>query len=502
MAKRYVSIWFRHLLTDWLAVRRPELNGLPNVFATPDHGRMIITAVNAHAENLGVEKGMRVADAKAICPGLEVMDEKPGRTRKLLEGLGQWCIRYSPTVAVDEFSLDGLVMEVSGCPHLWGGEPQYLKEIVSRLKSKGYTVRLAIADTIGSAWAIARFGHITPIIPVGHHIEAIQELPPQALRLEKTTLERLEKLGFCQIKSFISMPRSVLRRRFGEVFLLRLAHALGTETEGLQPLQLPLQFRERLECLEPIKTRTGIELAIQRLLEKLCLHLQSEGKGLRTGVLTCYRIDGKIIRVEVGTNIATYSTRHLFTLFELKIGDIRPALGIELFVLEAPKVDAVTAPQEAIWSDKPDINDKTVIELLDRIAGKVGANAIHRFLPDTHYWPERAFKKSIAITDLPTVDWRTDKPRPTELLAKPDPIEVMAIIPDHPPKFFIYKNVRHQIVKADGPERIEREWWIENGEHRDYYQVEDDQGQRYWLYRSGHYSGTQKYRWYIHGFFA
>lgn len=499
---RYVSVWFRHLLTDWLAVRRPELAGTPSVFATPDHGRMIITAVNPIAANFGIEKGMRVADAKAICPALEVIDDKPGRIRNLLEGLGQWCIRYSPIVAIDEFSLDGLIMEISGCPHLWGGEREYLKEIVSRLKSKGYNVRLGIADTIGSAWAIARFGKITPLIPVGEHIEAIQTLPPDALRLEDITLAKLKKLGFYQIKSFMKMPRSVLRRRFGDNFLLRFAQALGTEAETIQPLQLPLQFQERLQCLEPIKTRTGIEIAIKRLLENLCLHLQSEGKGLRSGALTAYRLDGKISRIEIGTNEATHSTSHLFKLFELKIEQIRPALGIELFILEAPKVDDLTAPQEVIWADKPDINDKSVIQLLDRVAGKIGANAIHRYLPAAHYWPERAMKKSIEITELPMTEWRTDKPRPTELLSKPEPIEVMALIPDHPPRFFIYKNIQHIVVKADGPERIEREWWMDKGEHRDYYQVEDDKGQRYWLFRSGHYSGEQKYSWFIHGFFA
>ncbi|WP_256010237.1 Y-family DNA polymerase [Desertivirga xinjiangensis] len=502
MSKRYVSIWFRHLLADWQAIRRPELKDVPYVFAAPDHGRMIITAVSPLAEQSGIETGMRAADAKAICPGLEVIDDKPDRAKKLLRGIGEWCIRYSPTVAVDDFSNDGLFMEVSGCPHLWGGEREYLKEIVSRLKSKGYTVRLGMADTVGAAWAIARFGRVTPLIHAGEHAEALLPLPPEALRLEQGTLAKLQKLGFYQIKSFIGMPRSVLRRRFGEGFLLRLGQALGTENEIIEPIQVATAFQERLPCLEPIKTRRGIEIAIKRLLKKLCLRLQQEGKGLRSGVLTGYRIDGKIVRIEIGTNSASHSVSHLYKLFELKIEQIRPALGIELFVLDAPKTDDVDAAQEAIWSDKLGMNDKSLIQMLDRVAGKVGPNVIRRYVPDTHYWPERSFKKSLTITELPVSGWRNNKPRPTELLSRPDPIEVMAIIPDHPPKFFVYKNTRHNIVKADGPERIEREWWLDAGEHRDYYQVEDEQGRRYWLFRSGHYSDAGRYQWFLHGFFA
>lgn len=501
MKKRYVSLWFRHLLADWQLIRRPELKGVPFAFAAPDRGRVIITAISPLAESRGIEVGMRAADAKAICPGLEVLDDKPDRAAKLLKELGEWCIRYSPIVSIDTFSMNGLFIDASGCSHLWGGEREYLKEIVSRLKAKGYTVRLAIADTAGAAWAVARFGTVTPLIPINSHTEALLSLPPTALRLPETTLSKLQKLGFYQIKSFIGMPRSVLRRRFGEDFLARLGQALGTVEELIQPLKVPIPFEERLPCLEPIKTRKGIEVAITRLLENLCMSLQSEEKGLRVGILTCYRIDGEVVQIDIGTNGASHSVSHLFKLFQLKIEQIRPALGIELFVLEAPKVDDVRPGQEALWVGKPGLDDQRVIQLLDRVAGKVGSGVINRYVPADHYWPERSFKKSTTITEKLVSDWRTDKPRPTELLKRPEPIEVMALIPDNPPKFFIYKGTKHNVVKADGPERIEREWWLDAGEHRDYYQVEDEQGQRYWLYRLGHY-GSEGYKWFLHGFFA
>jgi len=502
MQRRFVSIWFRQLLADWQLIRRPELAKIPFVFAASDHGRLILTAVNALAAGFGVEVGMRAADAKAICPGLEVLDDKPGRPRNLLRGLGEWCVRYSPIVAIDEFGVDGLLLDVSGCTHLWGGEREYIKEIVFRLKSKGYTVRLAIADTPGAAWAISHYGKVTPLIPVGGHPEALLGLVPEALRLEQPVLVKLRKLGFYQIKSFVSMQRSVLRRRFGEDFLLRLAQALGTEDEVLVPLQVPVPFSERLACLEPIRTRTGIEIAITKMLESLCKRMQTEGKGLRTGVLSGHRIDGQVVQIAIGTSGATHSVSHLFKLFQLKIDKIRPGLGIEVFVLDAPKVDEVEVSQEEMWTSKPGLDDQSVIRLLDRVAGKIGPQVIHRYLPATRYWPERAVLQAQSVTEKPASAWRVEKPRPTELLKHPDPIEVMALIPDHPPKFFIYKGVRHQVVKADGPERIEREWWLDQGEHRDYYQVEDDQGGRFWLFRSGHYGGDQKYQWFIHGFFA
>ena len=500
MQKRYVTIWFRHLTTDWLTLRRPELKQVPFVFAITDHHRKVITAVTAAVQSQGIRVGMPVADAKAMLPELQVFDEKPGRSERLLKGLGEWCIRYTPTVAVD--LPDGLILDISGCAHLWGGEHTYLKEIVTRLHRSGYDVRAAIADTIGAAWANSRFGQVTPVIESGQHASALLSLPAAALRLDPIILSRLHKLGLHKIGSFISMPRSALRRRFGEDLLLRLAQALGQAEEYIQPITVPEPWQERLPCLEPICTAAGIEIAIKRLLETLCLRLQKEGKGIRTALLKCYRVDGKIQQIEIGTNRASHHIQHLFKLFELKIASVAPGLGIELFTLEALKVEELLLSQEALWADNPGLDDEGVSELLDRLAAKVGTAVIHRYLPAEHYWPERSVKPAYAIHEPPATSWRNDKPRPIRLLAKPEPVEVTAPVPDYPPLMFRYKGNVHHIRKADGPERIEREWWLESGQHRDYYNVEDQDGQRYWLFRLGHYNEEQTREWFIHGFFA
>jgi protein ImuB len=499
MSGRFVYIWFRHLTTDWLIRRQPELQNSPFVFAMPVHGRMVISAANIVAEAQGISVSMPVADAKAILPALQVFDDQPERSGQLLKALGEWCIRYAPLVAAD--LPDGLILDVRGCAHLWGGEKAYLKEIITKLRAIGYNVRAAMADTIGTAWAISRYGKITAIIESGEEADALLTLPPAALRLETDTMERLQKLGLYQISSFIHMPRSILRRRFGPQLLLRLSQALGQETEAMLPIYQVSPYEERLPCLEPIRTATGIEIALKILLDNLCARLQKESKGVRTAILKGYRTDNRMVQAEIGTSRPSHNVQHLFKLFELKIPTIEPALGIELFTLEASKVEDVSPFQEVLWIGNPGLKAPSVSELLDRLAGKVGADSIRRYLPLEHYWPERAVKVTSSLEEKPSIPWRTDKPRPVKLLSKPEPVEVMAPIPDYPPIQFRYKGKLHQIRKADGPERIEREWWLDGGEHRDYYNVEDAEGQRYWLFRSGHYSAHQS-QWFIHGFFA
>lgn len=500
MPKRFVSIWFRHLLTDRKAISEPSLKGKPVVFVEPDHGRMVVTATNAVAEKYGVIEGMVLADAKILVADLQVFDGKRGRNLKLLKGLAEWCLRYTPLVAIDP--PDGLLLDVTGCTHLKGSEREYLKDLTDRLRTLGYDVRPGLADTIGCAWGVARCASSGLIVPEGGHRNALMPLPPSALRLPTDLLVKLQNLGLYQVSSFIHMPRSVLRRRFGKDMVLRMLQALGQEEEFLLPLKEPMPYTERLSCLEPIKTRPAIEIAVKALLDNICKRLYGEGLGLRAASITYYRIDGKTGTINIGTNHASHRSEHLFKLFSLTLDTVAPGLGIELFVLEAPHTEPVSDKQSELWAAKPGADSEQVAELLDRVAGKIGTEHIQRYLPSEHYWPERSAQPTCNIKKKPESDWRTDKPRPVQLLDKPEVIEATALTPDYPPILFIYKGKRHEIKKADGPERIEREWWLEPGEHRDYYIAEDQDGRRYWIFRSGHYNGSQQGHWYLHGFFA
>lgn len=500
MPKRFVSLWFRHLLTDWKVIRHPGLKGHPFVFAEYDHGRLLITAATAVAEKFGVREGMSVADAMVICPGLQYFEGKPGHHLKLLKGLAEWCQRYTPLVAID--AADGLLLDVTGCTHLKGGEREFLKHIVNRLKEIGYDVRPGLADTIGCAWGVARCAISGLIVAQGEHRNALMPLPPSALRLSTALLFKLESLGLTRIQSFIHMPRSVLRRRFGKDMVLRLLQALGQEEEFLLPIKEPVPYSERSAFMEPIKTRPVIEAELMKLLTILCKRLQGEGKGLRKGILTWYRIDGKSGKIEIGTHHASHKPLHLFKLFSLKIDQIAPGLGIELFVLDAPQTDGVSDKQSDLWANKPGADSEQVSELLDRVSGRIGAKSLQRFLPTEHHWPERSTEGTNDLTKRPQSGWQNERPRPIQVLDRPEPIEATALTPDYPPILFIYRGKRHEVKKADGPERIEREWWLEEGEHRDYYIAEDQDGKRYWLFRSGHYDGSQAGHWYLHGFFA
>jgi protein ImuB len=183
MAKRYVAIWFQNLATDWFELRKPELKENAFVLCAPSHGRMIITAANPKALQLLIRKGMMLADARAIFPQLEHFDENPGLINQLHQRIAEWCIRFTPTVAIDPFG--GILLDATGCAHLWGSEEAYVLDIIKRLEARGYHAKAAMADTIGTAWAVSRFG-TEMIIQPGKHIEAVLCLTPEPIRVVVT----------------------------------------------------------------------------------------------------------------------------------------------------------------------------------------------------------------------------------------------------------------------------------------------------------------------------
>lgn len=500
MQKRYAVLWLPYLLTDWFLRKNQHLHQHPVVFASPMQGRMVITAVNPTAQQMGIARHMVLADAKAAVPQLHVEHDKAQRRDKLLTALALWCIKFTPAVARDGHEC--ILLDITGCTHLWGTEQAYLSAIVRQLDAKGYQLCCAAADTIGAAWAAARHGAQALVIAPGEQLQVLAQLPVSALRLDPQSADRLCKLGFRTLGSFVHIPDAALKRRFGDELVDRLHAFLGKKEEYMQLLRPVSPYTERLPCLEPIRTKKGIEMGIDKLLVLLCQRLAGEGKGLRKARLSCYRVDGRVVTAEIGTNRASAHVPHLASLFAQKIPQIEPALGIELFVMEALSVDVAPSSQELLWRDDLGLEDHAVAELLDRMKGRDRSCQINRYLPSQQHWPERSIRAAASLSEKNTVNWPTDKPRPTRLLHPPQHIEVTAPIPDYPPMLFRYQGQVHHIKRADGPERIECEWWIEPGEHRDYYYVEDADGRRYWLFRLGHYASDGSARWYLHGFFA
>ena len=515
--RRVVSLFLPHWSTDRLRRKtgkpRPDAasTARPLVTAIPDHGRRIVAATCADARALGILAGMTITKARAFAPELDVVDADPEADIDGLRRLALWAgQRYSPMVAPDP--PDGLWLDVTGCAALFGSERALVKDLHRRTAAFGLSLQIAVADTAGCAHAVAR--HVPAGRPVtvepGAHRKAIALLPIAALRLPPADVEGLRKLGFERIEQLIGAPRGPLAKRFGRELHRRLDQALGTLPEPIEPIFPEALPRARRGFIEPIATAEAFAQVIGDLARDVAVQLGRAGKGARR--LDCYfhRVDGQTQAIRIGTAAPSRDAIHLAKLLSAKIETVEPGLGIEAMTLVAPLIEDQGARQgeglASLARRGPDL-----AALVDALANRFSQRGLMRAVPSPSVMPERSVAFAPALQGCESSVWAHDLPRPSRMLARPEPIDVIALLPDDAPRMFVWRRKRYRVTQGDGPERLHGEWWRDGGIEgetplsvRDYYQVETEGGGRYWLFRLGDgvHSSTGSMRWFLHGAFA
>ena len=489
------------------------------MLVAPGKGGQRIVALNRVARRSGLIAGDLLSNARSKVLDLQVRQADPAADAAALNRLALWAMRYAPLVAPwDEASgADGLFIDISGAAHLYGGEGRLLADLDRRLRAFGFTPRLAIAGTPGAAWALARCGSSErrtcgPILAPSAEAEALRFLPLAALRLPEGTLSLLRRLGLRRIADVIDMPRAPLAARF-EALLLRLDQALGRVVEPLAPAVPPPVYRVQAAFAEPIVSGEHVLEAATRLLDSLAADLARNGVGARALRLLLFRVDGRVQSMEIGLAGPSRDPRHIARLIALRLDRAADSLdadfGFEAAALHVLVAEPLADRQTRLTLDEAAAPSEALAQLIDRLQQRLGRGAVRQLHPHQSHIPERAQFPSPrplpACGERGSGQWIADSPRPLLLLPRPEQAEVVALIPEGPPRQFRWRGVRHQIVHAHGPERIAPEWWLQapKDAERDYYTVEDSAGRRFWLYRAGLYGQSETPpQWFIHGVFG
>ena len=354
-------------------------------------GRRLLAAVNPAATAAGLAPGMPLADALSFLPGLATALAKPAEDAAALRRLAEWCGRYSPWTAPD--GVDGVRIEITGSAHLWGGERALAADLAARLDRRGIASRIVIADTLGAAWAMARFAEASEsvvILAPGELRAALASLPVEALRLDPITAQGLRRVGLKRVGDLYAMPRDALARRFGETVARLLDQALDEMPEPLSPLGEVPSRRVRLSFAEPITEPADLMLATERLTADLVLRLAREGTGARRLDLAFHRVDGRVERIGLGTARPSREPRHIAALFKERLDTIDPGLGIEDMILAAYAVEPLPAEQIGLPGHTAGNETSGIAPLLDRLGNRLGPAAISRLEPRESHIPEHA----------------------------------------------------------------------------------------------------------------
>lgn len=531
--KRVVSIW----LPSWpiFRLKHAEPTAVPSQqpFALIESGAhgLAIVAVNEAAAHLGIEAGTSLADARAAHPDLLSRPAEPEKDRIALLKLARWAGRYGPNRHVD--GNDGLWIDVSGVAHLFGGEENLLNDMSQHLLSFGVAVQAGLADTLGAAHALARFGcppdAAWAMAPASETRAAIGFLPVEALRLDAPRILLLKRLGLRHIGQLYDIPRDSLARRFrssdvAAAVLVRLDQALGAMEEPRRPMQPPPVLSVARAFAEPLISSEALEAFTNELADELAAALAAKDLGVRILRLTFYRADGTSGTIAAAMSTPCHDAHHMMALLSEKFSSIDAGFGVDILRLDAVRAGkrgadqkGFASPQSAAFRDPS--------ELVDRLVNRLGREAITVLRPNGSHIPERAEIRLPALDVLAaetssrvqsyTPPWPYPKRllRPAFMLSRPEPIQVTAGVPDGPPASFIWRRVERRVARAQGPERIAPEWWRtlyldedqKRPRTRDYYRIEDQQGAMYWVFRHGLYEGEERSErpsWFLHGLFA
>ncbi|WP_347312336.1 DUF6504 family protein [Defluviimonas sp. SAOS-178_SWC] len=546
--RRILSLWFPRLGAER---HLREMRGLmPDAFAVVGDAanRQVLTSLSEGAEAAGLYRGQPLRDARAMCPALVTALCNPRAEARFLTALRRWAGKFSPWVG--EEPPEGLVIDLSGAAHLFGGEGGVLKAVSEDCADLGLTVEAGIADTVGAAWGLARHAGRGPVslrngdavdqearatrsraakrhwvkggaapLPAspppprariaaeGQLRQALAPLPLAALRLEEETLTGLARLGLRHVGDIMGMPRAALSRRFGPGLVRRLDQALGLETEPVSPARPPLHFAVRLTLPDPIGLAEDIMAGIDRLLPALSDRLRAKGRGARRIRLQLFRADQSMQEVELGLARPSAEANQIRPLIMLKMTEIDPGFGIDMIRIEAHVTEPVHARQHRGPLDTAGPSERygtgTALDtLISKLGARIGLEAITRLHPGDSHIPEKTARVMPAAWSEPAGDW-PPPPRPRPLVIfRPEPVHA----PEDPmvPARFRWRRRDLVTASATGPERIAPEWWLDEPEWRsgtrDYWRVEAVTGERFWLYYA--HGGTMSGGWFCQGTFC
>lgn len=503
----------------WLALHLPRLStdrlirsgrapeGRAFAVYAKQEGAFLLACVDAQAAAFGLRAGMSLADARAIHPQLAAIEAEPAEDARTLERIALWCGRFSPVAALDP--PDGLLLDIGGCGHLFGGDESLRRQILSRLAAQGFAAQAAFAPTPGAAWALARYGGACVSAAPDGLAAALAPLPVEALRLDEAAAALLRRLGLKRIGQLFAAPRASFAARAGERALLRLDRALGRAPEPLDPLRPPPAIFALRRFLEPLFNVEAILEAAQVLCADIVAGLDRRGAGARRCALHLFGVDGRDRVIEIGLSRPEREAAALLRLLREKLMQAGESLDAE-FGIEAARLDVLAleriepGPRTLIADAASAAGSEKLAAMADLVAARLGQRRVLRPRFAASHRPERASGWS----DAPSASGASQPPpadavmrRPLSLFARPQQIEAIATVPDGPPIRFRWRRVLREVARAEGPERIAGDW-LGADAARDYYRVEDKTGRRYWLFREGCYGDGEPPRWYVHGLFA
>lgn len=507
--RRVLCVWLPNWGVQRVLHEHPRLRGRALVlFADAGQRGLRVTACSAEAAQAGVRPGWPLAEARAMLSGVRSRKQTgaapawrrsdPAGDRESLQRLALDAQQFCPFVGIDDAG-ESLLLDITGCAHLWQDERGLLQEVVTRFRSQGYVTQAAIADTIGGAWGVAHTLSKPTIVPPGETAAALRPLPLEALRFPAAVISGLQDFGVTTVGGLWDLPRDSLPSRFGCDLLRRLDQATGKLRETFTPERFAEPLVEIWAAEEPLTDQMQLATVCRPLLDRLLAALMPQRAGLLDWRCRLQTVSGPV-EWDWRLSQPTTDGRHLDQLFRLRCEREPLQQGVTGLRIEVLRAGLLAEQQSTLFEDQRDAGGRDLLQLVDRLTSRLGENAVVQpiFLPDPQ--PESSCRMEPWTSAPREHEFRPDpllaRNRPSRLLRVPQSLEAMSVVPDGPPLRLFWQGRRWNVHQSWGPERIDTGWWRTRDVRRDYYRVETEEGRHLWLFRRRDTS-----QWFLHGFF-
>ena len=473
--------------------------------------------LSATAQQAGLQADMSVADARARFPDIRLAPVDHDGDRALFTALARWAFRFSPVVGVDAPGL-GLWIDATGASHLFGGLQAMCADLHHQLSQAGLVVHLATAPTFAAAWALAHYHMAASAGPVHapdrrHQMRAfLSDLPVAALRLDPALQLALSRAGLRQIGHLYPLGWADLTARFGPDMVRRYAQLFGDQPERPVPVA-PLQSVLVTQAWsEPVIGYDALCHMVSQLTDQIADRLLQAEQGARSFELGWQRTDGQVGRLYFRLSRPGRRKHTLHRLLSGAAEKIDAEFGVEYCWIQAHGLTADIPLTAVLGTDEDSLKAGQVSDLVDVLAARLGPDKVQRVInkPDWQITDSQAYLPVADVTDK-TGHWPMpvlaglSAPRPVRLFDHPEPVKVVAMLPDHPPAMIRWRHHNWTVLRATGPERVGPRWWDHSSMSslsRDYYRVEVETGQRLWLCREGLVDRGDQVSWFVHGVFS
>jgi protein ImuB len=432
------------------------------------------------------------AEALATFPALTCAEEDLDADRLALTQLAQWSQRFSPVVGLEEGLMPScLFIDVTGGSSCFGGEGKLVQRARDEFKKNGWVVVIALAHTLGAAWAISHYAR--------RECDDIADLPIAALRLTAGTVSLLGQLGIERIAQLAALPRDQVADRFGPEVRLRLDQALGHAAEVIVPFHDQPEAAASWAFDEPVERRDVIAKVLDILLDRLQAILEIRCIGTRLVECTLEQEGADSQRFECSLSRPARTTAYLRPLLHTRLEQVRVQAPVRAMSLRAVVLERIPDEQRNLFDADDADNETALAQLLDSLVSRLGKQAVTKagFVADPQ--PELAcqFECPLEEREEPAaVENPVFVHRPLRLFPRPIAIAVVAFFPSGTPQRFHHAGVDYAVVCCAGSERIETGWWRDADIRRDYYIVETSEGTRWWIFQC-----VNDRHWFLHGCF-